>query len=82
MGEGAFYFLVPVPVEEDRAIDILAKRWGVLTTPGRWVECSLEISAPPLPWTTGTSSTLYPCKDLSLTSSTIATRVGESFLFY
>lgn len=37
MGEGAFYFLVPVPVEEDRAIDVLAKRWGVLTTPGRYV---------------------------------------------
>eukprot|EP00752_Nemacystus_decipiens_P009923 g8852.t1 len=35
MGEGAFYFLVPVPVEEDLAIDVLAKRWGVLTTPGR-----------------------------------------------
>lgn len=37
MGEGAFYFLVSVPVEEDRAIDVLAKRWGVLTTPGRYV---------------------------------------------
>ncbi len=35
MGAGAFYFLVPVPVEEDRAIDVLARRWGVLTTPGR-----------------------------------------------
>ncbi|CAN0255197.1 unnamed protein product, partial [Laminaria digitata] len=35
MGKGAFYFLVPVPVEEDRAIDTLARRWGVLTTPGR-----------------------------------------------
>lgn len=35
MGEGAFYFLVPVPVEEDRAIDVLAKSWGVLATPGR-----------------------------------------------
>lgn len=34
-GKGAFYFLVPVPVEEDRAIDTLARRWGVLTTPGR-----------------------------------------------
>lgn len=36
MGKGAFYFLVPVPVEEDRAIDVLAKQWGVLTTPGRY----------------------------------------------
>lgn len=36
MGQGAFYFLVPVPVEEDRAIDVLAKQWGVLTTPGRY----------------------------------------------
>lgn len=35
MGRGAFYFLVPVPVEEDRAIDVLAMQWGVLVTPGR-----------------------------------------------
>ncbi|CAB1109131.1 VAS1 [Ectocarpus sp. CCAP 1310/34] len=35
MGKGSFYFLVPVPVEEDRAVDVLARRWGVLTTPGR-----------------------------------------------
>lgn len=34
-GKGAFYFLVPVPVEEDRAIDVLARRFGVLVTPGR-----------------------------------------------
>lgn len=38
MGKGSFYFLVPVPasVGEDRVIDVLARRWGVLTTPGRW----------------------------------------------
>ncbi|CAM9232827.1 unnamed protein product [Scytosiphon promiscuus] len=37
MGRGSFYFLVPLPesVEEDGAIDVLARRWGVLTTPGR-----------------------------------------------
>lgn len=35
MGKGAFYFLVPVPVEEDRAIDVLARDFGVLVTPGR-----------------------------------------------
>ncbi|CAM9441239.1 unnamed protein product [Sphacelaria rigidula] len=34
-GAGSFYFLVPVPIEEDRAIDILAREWGVLVTPGR-----------------------------------------------
>ncbi|CAM9274427.1 unnamed protein product [Ectocarpus fasciculatus] len=35
MGKGSFYFLVPVPVDEDRAVDVLARQWGVLTTPGR-----------------------------------------------
>lgn len=35
-GQGAFYFLVPVPIPEDRAIDVLAKQWGVLVTPGRY----------------------------------------------
>lgn len=34
-GDGAFYFLVPVPVEEDIAIDVLAREWDVLVTPGR-----------------------------------------------
>lgn len=43
MGEGAFYFLVPVPVGEDRAIDVLAKRWEVLTTPGRWALTMLKL---------------------------------------
>ena len=34
-GDGAFYFLIPVPTDEDRAIEVLAKGFGVLVTPGR-----------------------------------------------
>lgn len=34
-GEGAFYFLVPVPTDEYKAIDVLAREFGVLVTPGR-----------------------------------------------
>ncbi|CAM9232903.1 unnamed protein product [Scytosiphon promiscuus] len=37
MGKGAFYFLVPLPtdMDEDGAIDVLARRFGVMTLPGR-----------------------------------------------
>lgn len=42
-GGGAFYFLVPVPVEEDEAIDVLARKWGVLVTPGRYAAQSGRI---------------------------------------
>ncbi|CAN0451386.1 unnamed protein product, partial [Hapterophycus canaliculatus] len=36
-GNGSFYFLVPLPeaMEEDGAIDVLARRFGVMTLPGR-----------------------------------------------
>lgn len=58
-GDGAFYFLVPVPVEEDRAIDVLARDWEVLVTPGRYVD---DFECDTVPGDPHDSSTRVSCR--------------------